>query len=66
MSFDLQHLRRCDELVILTLDGWRENEGVQAEIRLAHELGEPIRHVGAEQSPRCLTLACDAKGGKRW
>ncbi len=33
----------CDELVVLLLPGWRESEGVQAEIDLALEL-EPTTH----------------------
>jgi Domain of unknown function (DUF1937) len=33
-----QYLARCDELIVLPLDGWRESEGVQAELALASEL----------------------------
>jgi len=32
---DREQLMRCDEVVVLTMDGWRESEGVQAEIRIA-------------------------------
>lgn len=35
----------CDELVVLLLPGWRESEGVQAEIDLALELDLPIRYL---------------------
>jgi nucleoside 2-deoxyribosyltransferase len=40
-----EHLLRCDEVVVLLLDGWRSSAGVQAEIRIARELGKPIRLV---------------------
>lgn len=47
-ELDRQMLRQCDELVVLTFDGWRGSCGVQAEIRLAVELGKPIRYVSPE------------------
>ena len=40
--YDREHLARCDELVVLTLDGWQESVGVQAEIRIAQELAKPV------------------------
>lgn len=40
---DRDHLERCDEIVVLTLDGWRESVGVQAEIAMAHECGKPVK-----------------------
>jgi hypothetical protein len=43
--FDLEHLARCDELWVLTLDGWRQSVGVQEEIRLAEQLDLRIRYV---------------------
>jgi nucleoside 2-deoxyribosyltransferase len=45
---DLQHLTRCDEIVVLTLDGWRESEGVHAEIRISKELGKQVRYLEPE------------------
>ncbi len=39
-----EQLMRCDELVVLTLDGWEESAGVQAEIGIAEELGMPVRY----------------------
>ena len=41
---DRSLLERCDELVVLMLDGWRESVGVQAEIQIATELGIPTRY----------------------
>lgn len=42
---DREYLSRCDVLAVLTLPGWRESVGVQAEIRLARELGLPVVFV---------------------
>jgi hypothetical protein len=46
--FDRRQLERCDEVVVLMLDGWRESVGVQAEIRIAAESGKPVRYVAPE------------------
>ncbi len=58
--FDREHLRRCDELMVLRLDGWRESVGVAAEIRIAAELGKPVQYVDLH---RAATLAHVAKEG---
>lgn len=42
---DREYLSRCDVLAVLTLPGWRESVGVQAEIQLARELGLPLIYV---------------------
>jgi len=39
---DEEHIRRCDELWVVTMDGWRESVGVQEEIRMAREMGKPV------------------------
>ena len=44
-THDCEHLRRCDEVVVLTLDGWKASRGVQAEIALAIEIDLPIRYL---------------------
>lgn len=36
------HLERCDEVVVLMLDGWDASEGVQAEIMIAGDLGKVV------------------------
>jgi hypothetical protein len=59
--FDHQHLERCDEVVVLLLDGWRESIGVQAEIRLARELSKPVRYVVLEDATGSPTFASVAK-----
>ena len=45
---DIEHLKRCDEVVVLTLDGWEASAGVQAEIRIATELGRPVSYLEPE------------------
>ena len=40
-----QYIARCDEVVVLQLDGWRESEGVQAELALARELGRRVDYL---------------------
>jgi Domain of unknown function (DUF1937) len=46
--FDLEYLRRCDEMLVLQIDGWQESEGVQAEIALASALGKRIEYLEQE------------------
>ena len=61
---DREQLTRCDEMAVLTIDGWRESEGVHAEIRIAAELGKPVRYLEPE-SQLFPTLAHVAKEAKR-
>ena len=42
------YLARCDVVLVLQLDGWRESEGVQAEMALAAELGKRVDYLVAE------------------
>jgi len=58
--FDREQLARCDEVVVLTMDGWRESAGVQAEIRIAGELSKPVRYLALEATG-LPTLAQTAK-----
>ena len=44
------HLERCDELVVLILDGWEQSKGVQAEIDRAKKLGKPVRYLVASET----------------
>jgi nucleoside 2-deoxyribosyltransferase len=54
---DRDHLERCDEVVVLMLDGWRESVGVAAEIRFAAELGKPVRYLAPDRRVPPPTLA---------
>ena len=42
MSMDIPILRRCDELLILGIDGWTESKGVKQEMFEALSLRKPI------------------------
>ena len=46
---DREYLARCDVLAVLTLPGWRESVGVQAEMTLARELGVPLVFVTPDE-----------------
>ena len=59
------HCIGCGQRVVLTLDGWRESVGVQTEIRLAGELGKPVRYLESESGGTAATLAHVAKEAKR-
>jgi len=47
-DLDMAMLSRCQELLVLTISGWAESEGVQAEILAAKEMGMPIRYTGGD------------------
>lgn len=40
--FDKSMLARCDELIVLKIDGWKLSKGVTAEIAFAKEINLPI------------------------
>jgi hypothetical protein len=42
---DGEYLAHCKVLAVLTLPGWQESVGVQAEIRRALELGLPVMFI---------------------
>lgn len=43
--FARRYLACCDGMVVLQLEGWRESEGVQAEMVLAAELGKRVDYL---------------------
>lgn len=46
---DRRFLEISDEVVVLTLDGWRDSEGVQMEIQIALELSKPVSYLEANR-----------------
>ena len=42
---DRAFLERCDEVAVLMLDGWDQSVGVRAELRIAREMGKPVRFL---------------------
>jgi hypothetical protein len=61
-QFDRELLARCDEVLVLMLDGWEESVGVREEIRIARELDKPVRYVAPDLAPVSPTLAHVASG----
>jgi hypothetical protein len=45
---DCEFVAACEEVWILTLPGWAQSRGVQAELALAEKLGKPIRFADPE------------------
>lgn len=46
-GFDRAMLERCDNLFVLRLPGWEASKGVQAEIKIASEIGLHIEYMDA-------------------
>jgi Domain of unknown function (DUF1937) len=46
--FDVEYLRRCDEVVVLQIEGWRESGGGRAEIEVARGLGKRVQYLAVE------------------
>lgn len=44
-KFDFDMIDRCDELVVLMLNGWDQSVGVKAEIEYARRKGKSVRYV---------------------
>jgi len=65
-SYWERHCRRqigqCDELVVLQLAGWEASVGVRAEIRIAGELGKPVRYLAkGSVTPTLASVAQEVK-----
>lgn len=44
-QYDRKLLAACQELWIVTLDGWKESKGVAAEFAIAGEMGLPVKYI---------------------
>ena len=54
-DFDEAFMRVCDEMIILTLPGWRESKGIAREAVFFGNAGKRIRYMSANQSGYLLT-----------
>jgi len=54
---DRELMACCDDVVVLTMDGWRESAGMQAEIALAEELGKRVTYIDPEEVEGSPTFA---------
>lgn len=43
-KYDKELQLRCDRLVVLMLNGWRDSVGVKAELELAERIRQPIEY----------------------
>ena len=41
-------MRHCWKVMVLMLDGWKDSEGVNAEINAALDLGLPVEYLELE------------------
>jgi hypothetical protein len=46
-EYDTKLLKACQALFVVTIDGWKESTGVQAEIQIAKDLGMEISYVNS-------------------
>ncbi len=44
-EYDRAFISCCSKLYVLMLPGWKESTGVQAEIKIAEEMGVPVEHL---------------------
>jgi hypothetical protein len=49
LEFDKTFLEICCKLYVLTIEGWEESKGVQAEIKIAEENGIEIEYINYEE-----------------
>ncbi len=62
-------LEMCSEVWVLTLDGWQESRGVQAEIALAQALGKPVLYVEPDdpiEQRKPVATPPPSRKGVRW
>ena len=48
---DLAFLKMCEEVVVLTIDGWQASVGVRAEIEAARSMEKPISFLDVRRMP---------------
>lgn len=47
VRFDEAFMDACSELVVLTLDGWKDSEGLARELKYFKDRGRPVRYLEA-------------------
>ena len=61
MQLDLAILRRCDEMLVITLDGWQKSLGVQQELCEAILLHKPVTMINEEDIERLPAIPKSAR-----
>lgn len=49
MEYDMKILNRCDHIIVLTIDGWKESRGTQEEIRYCLNQGIRIEYMALKE-----------------
>ena len=44
-DYDRLMIDKCDELIVLRLDGWKDSVGVKGEVRYAESIGLQVRYI---------------------
>lgn len=55
-NFDEALMRVCDEMIILTIPGWRQSSGIARETAFFRAAGKPIRYMSATGNGYVLTV----------
>jgi nucleoside 2-deoxyribosyltransferase len=61
MAIDLPVLRRCDELLVLAIEGWLQSPGVQQELGLALALKKPVTMIKEKDIERLPAIPRTAR-----
>ena len=61
LALDLAILERCDEVLVLALDGWQQSIGVQQEFGAAIALQKPITMITEKEIERLPTISKAAR-----
>lgn len=49
-QYDRLMLDKCDRMIVLTMEGWKESKGVRAEIEIMLEAGKPVEYLDASDA----------------
>jgi len=61
MALDLAILERCDEVLVLALDGWQQSIGVQQEFGAAIALQKPVTMITEDEIERLPAISKAAR-----
>lgn len=49
-------LGQCNELIVLTIDGWEESKGIREEIKFAAKSGIPIKYAVYREDAKTVSI----------
>ena len=65
-GYDKVMLKACTNLIVLRLPGWETSTGVQAEIKIAKDLGLPTEYIDYDLTPSYSEMIDAAKAYMTW